>query len=181
MAAIDGFHLFANTLRLRQNGQHFTDDILKWIFLNENVWISIEISLKFVSWGLISNTPALVQIMAWCWPCDKPLSERMMVSLPVSFYLNRFNTGLYNSFQCLLFPSPHLTPARAVHPLMPCWPWYNVIWMYNTFANYCFPWGQCIQSYLLYFVLCAQEMRIHCPFVISYIMIPLCSYHDNSS
>ena len=26
-----------NTLRLRQNGRHFTDDLLKCIFLNENV------------------------------------------------------------------------------------------------------------------------------------------------
>ena len=37
-----------NTLRPRQNGRHFADDIFKWIFLNENVWIPIEISLKFV-------------------------------------------------------------------------------------------------------------------------------------
>ena len=26
-----------NTLRLRQNGRHFPDDIFKYIFLNENV------------------------------------------------------------------------------------------------------------------------------------------------
>ena len=26
-----------NTLRPRQNGRHFPDDIFKWIFLNENV------------------------------------------------------------------------------------------------------------------------------------------------
>ena len=26
-----------NTLRPRQNGRHFADDIFKWIFLNENV------------------------------------------------------------------------------------------------------------------------------------------------
>ena len=32
------------TLRLRQNGcHHFADDILKCIFLNENVWISLKI------------------------------------------------------------------------------------------------------------------------------------------
>ena len=37
-----------NTLRPRQNGRYFTDDIFKYIFLNENVWISIKISLKFV-------------------------------------------------------------------------------------------------------------------------------------
>ena len=37
-----------NTLRPRQNGRHFPDAIFKWIFLNENIWISINISLKFV-------------------------------------------------------------------------------------------------------------------------------------
>ena len=49
-----------NTLRPRQNGRHFADDILKCIFLNENVWIPIEISLKFVPKGPIDNIPALV-------------------------------------------------------------------------------------------------------------------------
>ena len=29
-------NLQVNTLRPRQNGRHFPDDILKWIFLNEN-------------------------------------------------------------------------------------------------------------------------------------------------
>ena len=54
-----------NTLRPRRNGQHFADDIFKCIFFNENVLISIKISLKFVPKGPISNIPALVQIMAW--------------------------------------------------------------------------------------------------------------------
>ena len=31
-----------NTLRPRQDGQHFPDDIFKSIFLHENVWISIK-------------------------------------------------------------------------------------------------------------------------------------------
>ena len=70
-----------NTLRPRQNGRHFPDDILKWIFLNENVWISIEISLKFVPKCQINNILALVQIMAWRRPGEKPLSESIMVSL----------------------------------------------------------------------------------------------------
>ena len=52
--------IFINTLRPRQNGRLFPDDILKWIFLNDNVWISIEISLKFVPMGQINNIPALV-------------------------------------------------------------------------------------------------------------------------
>ena len=50
-------------------------------FLNENVRISIEISLKFGPKDPINNIPALVQIMAWRRPGDKPLSEPIMVRL----------------------------------------------------------------------------------------------------
>ena len=70
-----------NTLRPGQNGRHFTDDIFKCIFLNENVYISSKISLKFVPKGPINNIPALVQIMAWRRPSDKTLSEPMTGSL----------------------------------------------------------------------------------------------------
>ena len=59
------------------------------IFLNENVWIPIKISLKFVPKGRINNVPALVQIMAWRRPGDKPLSEPMMVSLPTHICVTR--------------------------------------------------------------------------------------------
>ena len=78
-----------NTLRPRQNGRHFADDIFKWIFLNKNVWIPIKISLKFVPQGPINNIPALVQIMAWRRPGDKPLSEPMMFSLPTHICVTR--------------------------------------------------------------------------------------------
>ena len=73
--------ILINKLRPRQDGRHFPDDTFKRISLNENVWISIEISLKFVRKGSINNIPALVLIMAWRRPGDKPLSEAMMVSL----------------------------------------------------------------------------------------------------
>ena len=46
---------WVNTLKPRQSGCHFTDDILKCIFLNEVVLISIKISLKFIPKGPISN------------------------------------------------------------------------------------------------------------------------------
>ena len=70
-----------NTLKLRQNRCHFADDTFKCVFLNENVWISIKISLTFVSKGPISYIPALVQMMAWRRPGDKPSSEPIMVRL----------------------------------------------------------------------------------------------------
>ena len=46
-----------NTLRPRQNGRRFPDDVFKSIFLNENVWIPLKISLKFVPNGPINNIP----------------------------------------------------------------------------------------------------------------------------
>ena len=70
--------IFLNTLRPRQNGRRFADDLFKCIFLNENVIISIKISLKFVPKRSINNIPTLVQIMAWRRSGDKPLSEPMM-------------------------------------------------------------------------------------------------------
>ena len=59
------------------------DEILQMTFsnafsLNENVWIAIKISLRFVPKGSIIIIPALVQIMAWCPPGNKPLSKPMM-------------------------------------------------------------------------------------------------------
>ena len=73
----------------RQNGRHFADDIFKCIFLNENVWIRFKISLKFVPQGPINNIPALVQIMAWRRPGDKPLSGPVMVRLPTHICVTR--------------------------------------------------------------------------------------------
>ena len=78
-----------NTLRPRQDGRHFPDDIFKCIFLYENVLISIKISLKFVPKSPIDNIPALVQIMAWRRPGDKQLSEPMMVSFPTHICVTR--------------------------------------------------------------------------------------------
>ena len=49
-----------NTLRPRQIGRYFADDIFKCIFLNENARISLKISLNFVPKVRINNIPALV-------------------------------------------------------------------------------------------------------------------------
>ena len=78
-----------NTLRPKQDGRRFADDTFKRIFLNENVRISIKISMTFVPKGVNNNIPALVQIMAWRRSGDKPLSEPMMVSLPTHICVTR--------------------------------------------------------------------------------------------
>ena len=71
-----------NTLKPRRNRRHFADDIFKCVFLNENVLISVKLSLKFIPMGPVNNIPSLVQMMAWCRLGVKPLSEAMMISLP---------------------------------------------------------------------------------------------------
>ena len=62
-----------NTLRPRQDGRHFADDIFKCIFLMK----MLEFRLLF-HWSLfpraINNIPAMVQLMAWRRPGDKPIS-----------------------------------------------------------------------------------------------------------
>ena len=80
---------WVNTLRPRQDGHPFPDDIFKRIFLNENVWILIIISMKLVPKVRINNNPALVQIMAWRWLGDKPLSESMVVSFLTQICVTR--------------------------------------------------------------------------------------------
>ena len=50
------YHIEAETKWLPS----FADDILKRIFLNENVWISIKISLKFAPKGPINNILGLL-------------------------------------------------------------------------------------------------------------------------
>ena len=77
-----------NALRPRWNGRHFADDILYRIFVNWCVLILIEISLTFVPYGPIIIS-ALIQIMAWCYPGDKLLSEPMMISLPTHICVTR--------------------------------------------------------------------------------------------
>ena len=69
------------TLRPRQNGRHFADDVFKCIFLNEIYEFHLRFQLNFVPEVPVNNIPALVQIMAWRRSGDKPLSEPIMGSL----------------------------------------------------------------------------------------------------
>ena len=75
------------TLRPRQHGRNFADDIFMCIFFNENCCILIKFSLKYVRKRSIENNPALVEIMTWRRSGDKPLSQPMMNSLPTHIYM----------------------------------------------------------------------------------------------
>ena len=87
-------------------------DIFNCIFFNENIWISIGISLKYVPKGQINNIPPLVQIMDCCLPGDKPLSEPMMVRLSTHICVTRpqwdrdrhFSDDIFKRFFCVKMP-----------------------------------------------------------------------------
>ena len=76
-----------NTLRPRQNGRHFVDDISRCIFVK--FCILIKISLKFVPMSPINNIPALVldngsapnRRQAIIWTDADPIHWRIYVSL----------------------------------------------------------------------------------------------------
>ena len=106
-------------MRTRQDGHHLADDIFKCIFLNENVWIPIKISLKFVPKDPINNIPALVQIMSWRRPGDKPLSESMMVSLLMHICVTQpqWVKGTHNKQSNII-----IYTSRSEVKVRPTWP-----------------------------------------------------------
>ena len=91
-----------NTLRLRQNGRHLADDIFKCISLNENVWITIMMSLKFVPGDPVDNIPALVQIMALStshylkqWWLRLPTHKHLTASMSLIRILHKWHSRKY--------------------------------------------------------------------------------------
>ena len=66
--------LIVNILKQRQTSCHFSDNIFRCIFLNENVWISIKISVNYVLKGpinmvnlLMHVSPDLNELIGWQW------------------------------------------------------------------------------------------------------------------
>ena len=140
--------MLVNSLRPRKNGRLFPDDILKWIFLNENIWILLRISLKFVPKVQINNIPALVQIMAWRRPGDKPLSEPTMVSLLTHICVTR-PQWVNLSWQIILFNS--LKPSDTYMRL------YNISTLLQILACRLFGAKPLTESMLPYYQLNPNE------------------------
>ena len=114
------------------------------MFVNENAWISIKISLIFVPNGPIHNIPAMVQIIAWRRPGDRPLSEPMMVSSLTHICVTR-PQWVYN----------YTFKIEATHPgdNELNW-WTNEIWRDLSFRWVLieFPKSNCLNFLLFYYV-----------------------------
>ena len=115
-----------NTLRPRQNGRHFADNIFKCNFFNENVWTLIKISMNYFPKGpIINNILTLAQIMAWCRSGDKPLSEPMMVSLLTNICINiciSLHIYIY-PYVCFLFMYVYMQIHLCMHIYI-----YDIYW-----------------------------------------------------
>ena len=109
-------HIEAETKWPRFRRRH-----LKWIFLNKNVWILIKISLKFVSKAPINNNPALVQIMAWCRPGNKPLSEPMILT-----HISVTWPQWVKAEMCV----------NSRHCVQPWWVYVNAVWPWSPDCQY---------------------------------------------
>ena len=135
--------LSLNTLRPKQNGCTFPDDIFKCIFLmkiykfrlmlhcqwSNYQWSMVQLSMVN---GTIINIQALVQIKAWRLPGYKPLFQPMMVSLLTHIRVTRPQrvNGIRNI----------CSRCRNTHPIVLC-------------GKYCFT--QCLYSgyrYISYIV-----------------------------
>ena len=93
--------------------------MFSYIFLKENVWISIKISLKFVPKGPIDNIPALIQMMAWCLPGDKPLTSPMMISLPTHICVTQLMQYYISFSVCRRNKDPPPVPMDFAKPASP--------------------------------------------------------------
>ena len=76
----------------------FQTTFLKWIFMDEGVWISIEMSLTFIPKGPVNNIPALVQIMAWRRPSDNHCLNEWVQSVTRGMIMIRNGFNLMSSY-----------------------------------------------------------------------------------
>ena len=75
------------------NGRHFADDFFRCILVNEKFCNLIKISLKSVPQGLVDNNQALIHIMTWCRPGDKPLSDPRLTWLADAYMRHQGKIG----------------------------------------------------------------------------------------
>ena len=78
-----------NALGPDQNGWNLADNIFKCICFDESYCILIQISLKIVLKGAIHIMSALIPVMAWHLPGDKPLPESMLTKISHAIWCHR--------------------------------------------------------------------------------------------
>ena len=68
----------------------------------------------FIPWVSIKNIAALIQIMAWHRPGDKPLSEPMMASLLMHIYITQ-PQGVNELYIYILYKYKYMYMDPGIH------------------------------------------------------------------
>ena len=116
----------AGDINLTHWGRDKTDVISQTTFSTAFPWLKIfeirlKLKLKCVPTGSINNIPALVRIMAWRRPGDKPLSEAMLVSLQTHKCVTKpqwVNRRLKKRGFCCLLIKSMCTKTESSTPVM---------------------------------------------------------------
>ena len=119
----------------------------------------IEISQKSVCKGPINNIPALVQIMAWRRPGNKPLSEPMVISL---LTLNQFCYCYYP--QGCTLTKHHFTVKKNYHESLLYIAVFPVLWcVARHIAGHTMEWTVTIRALPHWncLVIICWEYRVH--------------------
>ena len=151
---------FINSSPPGQNGPHFPDNIFRCLFMNENFYNLIPISLKFVPKGLIDNIQTLVQIKAphWqaiIWACDglftdayASLSLNELSPMMSKIYLlccqqdlllyqcHRYNERLWLGVPAFLKVTYSVLHKYLLHPLNPIHVWWGFFFGEAAAARY---------------------------------------------
>ena len=120
-----GLSLDINSLSSRRNKRHFADDSFICIFLTENVLIALKFSPKLL---------ALVLIITWCRPIDKPLSEPMMIILQTHLCVT-WLIWIKSVFSGVWIISMKIFCQKTVLPLQ----WEFLYWQDEVFLSKCPP------------------------------------------
>ena len=135
-------------------------------FLEWKLWISINISLKFVPRGAIYNIPTLGQVMALRRPGDKPLSEPMMVRLPTHIcvarpqWVNPCTILLMNNIRkCFVFQALWLDVLAVFGADKYSIEWDKVFYCMNMY------WWQLL-IYTNHFQICTSQITFNFPAVL---------------
>ena len=110
-------------------------------FVEWNVKILLKISLKFVPMVWYYNIPSVLQIMAWHWPGDKPLSEPIMVELQTHICVTQPQWVKAPGY---LYPSCQLYSLYWTNSMQKCYfycEWHSKITLHFAEKNNPVVWG----------------------------------------
>ena len=112
-----------NTLRPKRNGQHFSDVIFKYIYLNKNIWTSIKISLEFVPRWFCKESHTYCNLWYYCWiKILEKQQNSMHFVFTLALCLTKSICTANASMKLILVGVIEASVYKPI-PLLRCFPW----------------------------------------------------------